>query len=242
MKLVWILMGMLGTIFFIALLIAYLCYRKAFYVSQRSKQHPVGLPEDEIYGQYRGKIDKWAEKTSKLPCVELETTSLDGLRLRGRYYEFAPGAPIELMFHGYRGTAERDLAGGVQRCFALGRSALIVDQRCSGKSQGHVITFGILEHQDCLQWVDFMVKYFGPDVKIYLCGISMGAATVLKPILLIGVKLCIHTLFWSRSRTGFSNRILGRASLLCRQTELHPANTVRRYGTMKKVLRQLCLH
>ena len=27
----------------------------------------------------------------------------------GKYYECNPSAPIELMFHGYRGSAERDL-------------------------------------------------------------------------------------------------------------------------------------
>ena len=83
------------------------------------------------------------------------------------------------MFHGYRGSAERDLPGGVQRCFKAGRSALLVDQRCSGKSGGNVITFGINEHRDCLAWVDFAVNHFGPDVKIILTGISMGASTVL---------------------------------------------------------------
>lgn len=82
------------------------------------------------------------------------------------------------MFHGYRGTAERDLCGGVQRCFALGRSALLVDQRACGKSEGNVITFGINEHRDCLSWLDFMIYHFGPDVRIILTGISMGAATV----------------------------------------------------------------
>ena len=179
MKLFWILTGAVAAIALVILLTAYICYRKAFFVSRRTRQKPVGLPEDAIYGQFREQIGKWAQETRQLPCKELEITSFDGLRLRGRYYEFAPGAPIELMFHGYRGSAERDLAGGVQRCFKLGRSALIVDQRCSGQSQGNVITFGILEHRDCLRWVDFMINHFGPDVKIYLCGISMGAATVL---------------------------------------------------------------
>ena len=42
-----------------------------------------------------------------------------------------------------------------------------------------MITFGVREHRDCLAWVDFMVKKFGPDVKIILTGISMGASTVL---------------------------------------------------------------
>ena len=83
------------------------------------------------------------------------------------------------MFHGYRSSAERDLSGGVQRCFALGRNILLVDQRTSCDSEGHVISFGIHEHKDCLAWVDFAVKQFGPDVKLVLTGISMGASTVL---------------------------------------------------------------
>ena len=114
-----------------------------------------------------------------MPCQEVSVTSFDGLTLRGRFYEYAPGAPIELMFHGYRGSSERDMPGGVQRCFKLGRSALLVDQRGGGRSDGNTITFGVKEHQDCLTWVDFIVKQFGSDVKIILTGISMGASTVL---------------------------------------------------------------
>jgi fermentation-respiration switch protein FrsA (DUF1100 family) len=86
---------------------------------------------------------------------------------------------MELMFHGYRGHAERDLSGGVHRCFALGRSALIVDQRSCGDSEGETITFGIREHRDCLAWLDYTIDRFGPDCKIILTGISMGASTVL---------------------------------------------------------------
>ena len=114
-----------------------------------------------------------------IPCKEISITSFDGLTLYGRYYECTPGAPIELMFHGYRGSAERDLCGGVQRCFALGRNALIVDQRTSGKSGGKVISFGINESRDCHSWVNFMISHFGPEVQIILTGISMGAATVM---------------------------------------------------------------
>lgn len=114
-----------------------------------------------------------------IPHEEFSITSFDGLTLREKYYEYAPGAPIELMLHGYRGESERDLCGGVQRCFALGRSALIVDQRACGNNEGHVITFGIKEHRDCLAWIDFMVKHFSPNTKIILTGISMGTSTVL---------------------------------------------------------------
>ena len=72
-----------------------------------------------------------------------------------------------------------NLCGGVARCFKLGRSALIVDQRAAGESDGHVISFGINERRDCLSWVNFAVKHFGSDVKIIITGVSMGAATVM---------------------------------------------------------------
>jgi fermentation-respiration switch protein FrsA (DUF1100 family) len=106
-------------------------------------------------------------------------TSFDGLQLQGTYYEYAPGAVIEIMFHGYRGSSERDMSGGVQRCFKLGHSALIVDQRSSGRSQGNVITFGVNESRDCLAWMNHAIERFGPDCRLMLTGISMGAATVM---------------------------------------------------------------
>ena len=115
-----------------------------------------------------------------MPSEEFSIISHDGLKLYARFYEYAPGAPIELMFHGYRGSAERDLSGGVRRAFALGHSVLLVDQRCSGKSGGKVITFGIHESRDCLSWLEKMGERFGPDARIILTGISMGASTVLN--------------------------------------------------------------
>ena len=163
------------------LLISYICYRIAFYAPPR-KPLPEGtieIPEGEIYEAHREKMENWVRKMWTMERQSFEITAFDGLKLHAKFYEFAPGAPIELMFHGYRGSAERDLAGGIERCFRVGRSALIVDQRTAGESDGHVITMGICERRDCLRWIDFAIDHFGPDVKIILTGISMGASTVL---------------------------------------------------------------
>ena len=164
-----------------ALAASYVCYRMAFYVPPRkeSTNDTIQIPEGEIYEAFRESIEKWGAELRAMPYREFSVKSFDGLSLYAKYYEYKPGAPIELMLHGYRGSAERDLAGGVQRSFAVGRSVLLVDQRCCGKSDGHTITFGINEHRDCLTWVDFLCRQFGPDVKIILTGVSMGAATVL---------------------------------------------------------------
>lgn len=165
---------------FLVFLTSYICYRIAFHVPRKKEiAGEIRVPEGEIYEVFRDSMINWIRQARALPHEDVCITSFDGLKLWGTYYEYAPGAPIELMFHGYRGTAERDLSGGVQRCFQLGRSALIVDQRCSERSEGHVITFGINEFRDCLSWIDFTVNHFGLDVRIILTGISMGASTVL---------------------------------------------------------------
>ena len=166
----------------VVILIAYGCYRFAFYAPPR-KALPEGvieLPEGAVYEPFWEKMEHWIRETRKLPYYSVEITSFDGLKLRGKFYEFAPGAPVEIMFHGYRGNAERDLSGGVQRCFKVRRSALLVEQRCSQGSEGNTITFGIKEHRDCLKWVEFAIDYLGEDCKIILTGISMGAATVMR--------------------------------------------------------------
>lgn len=164
----------------VVLLIAYICFRMAFLAVPQTPLGPdeYSIPDGEIYEPHRDRMIAWMKEVRLLPCRDFLAQSFDGLTLYGKYYECAPGAPIELMFHGYRGNAERDLCGGVQRCFRLGRNVLLVDQRTAGRSDGNVITFGINEHRDCLTWIDVLINHFGPDVQIILTGISMGAATV----------------------------------------------------------------
>jgi fermentation-respiration switch protein FrsA (DUF1100 family) len=177
----WITLGVLGGVGVLVLLTAFICFRMAFYVTNRSKVdgEKFSLPPGKEYVPHHDQMQAWHNEVSSIPYRTLTVRSFDGLTLYGKYYEYAPGAPIELMFHGYRGSAERDMPGGAQRCFRAGRSALLVDQRASGQSDGSVISFGINECRDCLAWVDFAVKKFGPQRKLILTGISMGAATVM---------------------------------------------------------------
>lgn len=177
MTLIWILLGLAALV----LLGSYICYYLAFRVPKNppAETEAFPLPRGRVYEPHRDTMVAWMKEVRDMDYESVIITSFDGLILRGKYYEQTPGAPIELMVHGYRGTAERDLCGGVQRAFALGHNALLIDQRCSGDSQGYTITFGIREHRDCRDWIDFMLRRFGPDVSIALTGISMGAATVL---------------------------------------------------------------
>ena len=162
-------------------LISYICFRIVFYVSEKQKSFSdeLSVPTGDIYEPYHEMMKKWILETRSYDHQDYYIQSHDGLTLHAKYFEYAPGAVTEIMFHGYRGSAERDLSGGIQRCFALGRNVLLIDQRTSCGSEGNVISFGINEHKDCLAWIDFAIKQLGPDVKIILTGISMGASTVL---------------------------------------------------------------
>lgn len=181
MKFLWIVLLGIVVIIALVLITAYICFKMAFYAPNRKEKNynEFSTPPGKEYDPYRDTMISWMKEVREIPYKNVTITSFDGLILRGKYYEYAPGAPIELLMHGYRGSAERDLCGGVQRCFSLGRNALIVDQRACGKSDGNVITFGVNESKDCLKWVDFIIKHFGRDVKIIIGGISMGASTVL---------------------------------------------------------------
>lgn len=165
----------------VILITSYICFRIVFFVPRNKTvaTDDLPVPEGKLYEPYHAQMKQWILETRALKSEDFYIKSFDGLTLHAKYFEFEKGAVTEIMFHGYRGSAERDLSGGVQRCFSLGRNILLVDQRTSCGSEGNVITFGVNEHKDCLAWIDFAIKQFGPDVKLVLTGISMGASTVL---------------------------------------------------------------
>ena len=177
----WISLVVIGAMLVIVLSGALVSFLLTFYSKNRVHPKADEYPtlEGHIYDPYRAKMVEWTKWLRALPHKDFSIMSEDGLRLCGKYYEYQKGAPIEILFHGYRGTAERDLCGGVHRCFRLGRNALIVDHRASGYSEGHVITFGVKESRDCLGWVELVLREIDKDAKIILTGVSMGAATVL---------------------------------------------------------------
>ena len=182
MIVLWVGLGILTLLVAAILIAAYVCHRRMFCAPPRKilGEGEYDLPEGPAYDVFRRDMIAWTDMIRAYPYKEYAITSFDGLTLRGKYYEFRPGAPIELMFHGYKGNAERDLSGGVERCFKLGHSALLIDHRASGFSDGQIITFGILEKRDCRAWIDFAISEFGEDVRLILTGISMGAATVMN--------------------------------------------------------------
>lgn len=154
-------------------------YGYAFSPARDRSRNPYQLPGDRQSEQYRETIFNAVKRMEALSCEKVSILSHDGLKLAGRYYHQKDGAPLMLFFHGYRSPSLRDFSGGFWIYWEQGFNILIVDQRAHGESEGNVITMGIKERHDCVRWVEYCEERFGPSLKIWLGGISMGAATVL---------------------------------------------------------------
>lgn len=174
---VLIIIAGIGILFFST---CYVCFRIAFFASKKDKAYKEDeMPPGEVYEPYYEQMREWRKELKTFKQEEVSITSYDGLTLKGIYYEHYAGAPVEIMFHGYRGNLERDLCGGLQRCKELKKNVLAVDHRAHGKSDGHVITFGIRERFDVKSWAEYAYDRFGKDVQLLITGISMGASSVL---------------------------------------------------------------
>ena len=156
---------------------AYGIYRVAFYQKPTTDvPSPADMPTRE---SYRKAMCPDADALAKDSFEAVHITAQDGTPLAARYYHHHDGAPLAIIFHGYRGYAARDGLGGYTLCTKLGYNILLPDQRAHGYSGGHTITMGVKERYDARDWAVWARSHFGPNVPIFLMGVSMGAATVL---------------------------------------------------------------
>lgn len=167
------------TLFIVFWIVLFLIYMKAFYSPYKKDNDIHYIPDGSQYKPYRQHMLALIDDLAGRLFEEVYITSHDGLKLFGRYYHYHDGAPLDIAFHGYRGSAIRDMCGGIHVSYKVGHNVLLIDERAHGKSEGHTISFGINERFDCLSWIEYAKKRFGDDVRIFLYGVSMGAATVL---------------------------------------------------------------
>lgn len=159
--------------------LAFLLFRLAFGARKTTEKEMFVLPDTDQYRPYAAEARRMIRAALALPYEPVTIRSDDGLTLFGRCYPTAPDAPWLLLFHGYRSAAERDFCGGLPFGMGMGCNVLLVDERAHGKSGGRCLTLGIRERYDCRRWVDYVIGRAGPDAKIVLYGMSMGAAAVL---------------------------------------------------------------
>lgn len=110
----------------------------------------------------------------------IQMRSFDNLLLKARVYLCdEPSDKYVIAIHGYHSTGLRDFILFVRFYLEHGVNVILPDDRCHGESAGEYITMGYYESEDCLCWINYVLKHYGRQSKIMLHGISMGAATVL---------------------------------------------------------------
>lgn len=173
----FVVLGM--TIALLLLAGAYYAYRVAFFVPSRCKQSLCDQPNDDSTQKKQEILCMCIQHLHELPYEAVTITAQDGKRLFGRYYHNQDDAPVQIQFHGYRGSAMRDFCGGTAFAKKMGHNVLVVDQRSHGCSEGNIITFGVRERYDCQSWANYAYRRFGKHTALILSGVSMGATTVL---------------------------------------------------------------
>ena len=167
-----------GALIVFALVFSFIIFSMAFYNSKKKDvTHKVLTGPD--YDPFHNEMLDLIDDALKIPYEEVYIKSYDGLTLYGRLYLRDKNAPFHIQFNGYKGNGIRDFSGGLRLALSTGANVLLTDQRAHGKSGGHIISFGVKERRDVLSWAEYVVEKYGNDTKIFLEGVSMGAATVL---------------------------------------------------------------
>lgn len=122
-----------------------------------------------------------AQKENNLKESETETVTIcgyDGTKLVGHILSAKTPKRVIIAVHGWRGTWSRDF--GIVSDFwkESDNTVIYVEQRGQNASEGKYITFGLCERYDVLEWVKWAAERY-KNLPIYLCGVSMGASTVL---------------------------------------------------------------
>lgn len=114
-----------------------------------------------------------------LPHETVEMQSRDGTILIGHWLPAVQPKRIVIAMHGWRSAWDNDF-GMVADFFRKNRcSVLYAEQRGQGGSGGAHMGFGLMERHDCLDWIQWVNEKTAGALPVYLCGISMGASTVL---------------------------------------------------------------
>ena len=109
----------------------------------------------------------------------IEITARDGTPLVGHWLACETPQRVILAMHGWRSSWSSDFGIISDFWYRQSCSVLYAEQRGQGASGGDYMGFGLIEHRDCPDWLDWINQQTGGSLPIYLAGVSMGASTVL---------------------------------------------------------------
>lgn len=125
------------------------------------------------------KIAAASEALKNCVCETAEILSYDGVKLVGHLRRCENEKRLIIAMHGWRSSWTNDFGAISDFWHENGCSVLYAEQRGQGESGGEYMGFGLIERYDCIEWVKWANRNGYAGIPIYLCGISMGASTVL---------------------------------------------------------------
>lgn len=151
--------------------------RKEDEIVRESKRHIAENPETSAFIKVR---ENAAEKLENSSHDIVEITARDGIKLTGHWQFCKNPKRIIIAMHGWRSSWSRDFGLVADFFHNSDCHVLYVEQRGQNNSGGDYMGFGLTERYDCLAWVNWIgtQEEYG-ELPIYLCGVSMGASTVL---------------------------------------------------------------
>lgn len=135
-----------------------------------------GETNTEIFTRYR---DAAAENLINTPHETVSITARDGVKLVGHFVGCTEPKRAIIAMHGWRSSWAKDFGMISDFLHENGCAVLYAEQRGQNESGGSYMGFGLTERFDCLDWINWLNGRGYDTLPIYLCGVSMGAATVL---------------------------------------------------------------
>ena len=124
-------------------------------------------------------VQQAAAKLAATAHDAVKIQSRDGTELLGHWFPVPHPKRIIIAMHGWRSAWDNDFGMVADFFRDNGCSVLYAEQRGQGRSGGDCMGFGLMERHDCLDWINWVNGENEQNLPIYLCGISMGASTVL---------------------------------------------------------------
>ena len=129
--------------------------------------------------EFTNRMESASESLAVQPNETVEIIAHDGEKLVGHYFPCEKPERVIIAFHGWRSSWHRDFGMISDFWYKNNCSVLYVEQRGQNNSSGEYMGFGLTERYDCRDWANWAAERFGPEMPLYLTGVSMGATTVL---------------------------------------------------------------
>lgn len=128
---------------------------------------------------FKEEQEKAAKKLENSSFDTVVITAQDGIKLVGHLRLCKNAKRIVIAMHGWRSSWANDFGLIDEFFYHNDCHILYAEQRGQNNSGGEYMGFGLTERYDCLEWINWINTHGYREVPVYLCGVSMGASTVL---------------------------------------------------------------